>query len=355
MYRWWNYLNARVQGKIALRISLDETSVKFWPSSKAIGNLYVGFGRTCGAAKASAVSRVSLADARSCMTHVAIVCDDSTIQAKLPQVLICRKSVIRVDQVDAISEALPPNFKVLAAPSAWTNEQIMGYIIRLLANALVEYSGTHQPILFMDTAPSHLHESVITSCYERGIWLGYIPAGTTWLFQVLDTHCFGAFKQRLARAQTDERSRLGGTRLTIVEWVRCFVTAAKSSLQGKAWDTAFDENGFCQWPPRCRKEVLRELEWELFPLIDSNVPTAEDLKVVWPRNKPVPTDTILAALDSLAPPMTPLPPPPTPFICDEAAPSSYAPARRLSRKTSVEELGDGRATFGPNGSQSSVP
>ena len=139
MYRWWNYLNAKCQGKIALRISLDETSVKFWPSSKAVGNLFVGFGRTCGAAKASAVSRVSLADARSCMTHVAIVCDDSTIQAKLPQVLICRKSAIRVDQVDAISAALPPNFKVLAAPSAWTTEEIMGYIIRLLANALVAY------------------------------------------------------------------------------------------------------------------------------------------------------------------------------------------------------------------------
>ena len=51
MYRWWNYLHARVHGKVALRISLDETSVKFWPSSNAVGNLYVGFGRTRGQPK----------------------------------------------------------------------------------------------------------------------------------------------------------------------------------------------------------------------------------------------------------------------------------------------------------------
>ena len=289
------------------------------------------------------------------MTHVAIVCGDTTIQAKLPQVLICRKTLIRVDQVDAISEALPPNFKVLAAASAWTNEQIMQYIIRLLADALLEYSGTHQPILFMDTAPSHLHESVISICYERGIWLGYIPAGTTWLFQVLDTHCFGPFKHRLARAQTDERSRLGGSRLTIVEWVRCFVTAAKTSLQGKVWASAFDENGFSQWPPRCRGELLRQLEWDPFPRIDSNAPTAEDLKVVWPRNKQVPAQTILAAFGTLLAPMLSLPPPPTAFACDDVASPSGVPQRRLCRKkTSLEELRDRSATFGPSVSQSSV-
>ena len=239
MYRWWNYLHARAAGKTVLRISLDETSVKFWPSTKAVGNLYVGFERTRTAAKQAAVSRVSLADARCCMTYVAIVCDDPSIQPLLPQVLICRKHLVRANEVDAISEALPPNFKLLLATSSWTNEAIMVYIFGLLATALSSYATTHRPILFMDTAPSHLHERVIQRSYELGIWLGFIPAGTTWIFQVLDTHCFGTFKQRLARVQTDTRSRLGGQRLNIVDLGSLFRESGDEHVSGEIMGKGF--------------------------------------------------------------------------------------------------------------------
>ena len=219
------------------------------------------------------------------MTHVAIVCDDASIQPLLPHILICRKTLLRPGMVDAIAEILPPNFKVLGAKSAWTNEAIMCYVVRLIAEALQPVLVSRQPILFMDTAASHLHESVIKKCYTLGVWLGFVLAGTTWAFQVLDTHCFGTFKQRLARRQSDMRSRLGGARLTIVQWVECFINAAKRTFQGKEWKKAFDDNGFSIWDLPLRGELMRELSWTTMPPIDRRQTDIEDFRVLWPLNK----------------------------------------------------------------------
>ena len=334
MYKWWHYLHAKTGSKRPLRLSLDETSVKFWPSARA-GNLYVGFDSTRSRAKSASASRVTLQDARCCMTHVALICDDPAIQPLLPQVLICRKTSVRVHQVDAISDLLPPNFKVLVTASAWTNENIMLYIIGLLATALAPFTATRQPILFMDTAPSHLHASIVQKCYEKGVWLGLVPAGTTWAFQVLDTHCFGPFKQVLARRQTDTRSRLGGERLTIVQWIECFVKAATTVLQGVEWASAFDDNGFSRWDVPLRSELMKELAWEVLPPVNTEKPTLEDMKIVWPRTKRVPMSTLENCFNHL--PLAPLALLGPPVVAAPALPgitTHMTPPRRLRSKTS---------------------
>ena len=100
---------------------------------------------------------------------------------------------------------------------------------------------------------------------------------------------------------------------------------------------------------------MRELEWEQFRPLDSNVLTHEDLRIVWPRNKAVPSDCILGAWLSLPSPILALPPPLTAALVGGEQSSQYAPVRRLHRKTSVEQLLQRSAVVGPSGSQSSEP
>ena len=62
----------------------------------------------------------------------------------------------------------------------------MKEVLMKLVENLADVMNVYQPILFMDTAPSHLHASLFDYLGRNGIFLGFVPSAMTWLLQVLD-------------------------------------------------------------------------------------------------------------------------------------------------------------------------
>ena len=86
MWQWYNACAARVpDGKAALRINMDETSVCLWQGG---GKGTVICRKRRAPDGPEPAERVSRAKRRACLTHVAFICDRPELQPILPQVLV---------------------------------------------------------------------------------------------------------------------------------------------------------------------------------------------------------------------------------------------------------------------------
>ena len=94
VWQWFNFLKGQVPGgKAVLRLNVDETSVCLFQGGGK-GTVIAGKrkirDRAPDGASASVepVQKVTRTTRRTCMTHVAFVCDRPDIQPLLPQVVI---------------------------------------------------------------------------------------------------------------------------------------------------------------------------------------------------------------------------------------------------------------------------
>ena len=129
-WQWWNFYNAQVAaGKQLLKINLDETSLRLFQGD---GRGIIFASKNCPAP----VQSVTRAKRRSCLTHVAFICDEPSIQPVLPQILIGNETTIPASALAALKERAPANVRLLPQKSAWNNERVCAWIVRILAAAL---------------------------------------------------------------------------------------------------------------------------------------------------------------------------------------------------------------------------
>jgi hypothetical protein len=79
-----------------------------------------------------------------------------------------------------LAAASPPNVHLVRQKSAWNNIDLMGRVIRLLAEALRPHMHEVQPILLLDACRMHLAASVVAACTSSQIWPIVVPACATW-------------------------------------------------------------------------------------------------------------------------------------------------------------------------------
>ena len=91
VWQWYNYAAEAVRGgKHVLHINFDETSVAYY-YEECKG--YV-LPKSRDNSVNEAVTHAARGEMRGAMTHVAVICDHSEIQAELPQVFISNKRLI---------------------------------------------------------------------------------------------------------------------------------------------------------------------------------------------------------------------------------------------------------------------
>ena len=168
-----------------VEINLDETSVKMHHGNRR-GNIVFPRGLMSYAIPRQQGSPKML---RGCLTHVAMICNHASVQAELPQVLLCSANLVTLADTMAIRAVLPHNVYFLRRPSGWSNTQSMLEVFQLLNLCLSRFHG-YKFILSMDTAKSHLDKSLRDYLHAIGFFVYYIPAGMTWLLQPADTHLF---------------------------------------------------------------------------------------------------------------------------------------------------------------------
>lgn len=275
---------------------------------------------------------------RACMTHVAFICDDVTLQLEMPQVIIANEHTFLVRDFERYFQEAPNNVYLIRHKSAWNNSVVMKQIIDLVAAIVAPYLGVMTPILFFDAHRCHLGDAIFRACRRGGIFPILIPARLTWLLQPCDTHAFQIYKRILREEYDNVRMRMPGGQVPTQDFLKALYTTVRRVLQGHSWRGSFDENGFSPAQTHVSNCVRGALEWTTLPTMAKTQPSISDLKALFPKNSSVPWDPIFRVP---LPRALPLPPPPRShafdLVRDSGPPMTRARAKALAIASSAAE------------------
>ena len=201
-WRWCQWLcqKARHNGKVPLLLNLDETAVPL-EFTHTRGNIVT---KENGQKIKDMPKQLANRSAVRCFfTHVAIICDDPTVQPLLPQVLFFAGRHLSWKNWTELQERLPQNVFVRRQVSGWSNTEQHKVIMEILKLALEPLLPSMQPILAFDASPIHLQPGVLQLLGELDIWWLLIPKKLTWLLQPLDTHTFSKYKRHVRNGWID--------------------------------------------------------------------------------------------------------------------------------------------------------
>ena len=341
-WKLWNLaeLVAREAGKPLLRINLDETRVPFHHSlprgmqTKRKATLPAGLKPR----KRKVVQNVGLAKQRAGFTHVALICDNVSLQPRLPQILLGNESLFPAATVAALQDGLPQNIRLWRRTSGWATKALMREILKELCTALgEELLASHQVVLLLDTAGVHICPMFLRAASRMGVMVQYIPAKLTWLLQPLDTHVFARYKQYLMQEYRAGLMQNGARATELTARVDAVVKACRKVLQAHAWAYAFDANGFSTHRQReVRQTILEELQWSRVPELPAGLPAFPEIVAIFPARTHIPLAWLLRPYrDRTAePPAAPEPEPEEP-AAEAAAPNPWFGRLRSSSRLAL--------------------
>ena len=280
-WQWWSHLRSRVPpGSSILRVNLDETAIAVHPGSTN-GSIFVSKRKL-----QELVEDVPMNKKRCYMTHIALICDRTDIQPRLPQVLVANEHTFRVRDMATLRAACPPNVHLVRQKSAWNNQWLCAEVIRLLKEAVTPHVGGARIVLLLDVSRVHLTDAVLNACRRHGVWPLFVPASLTWLLQPLDTHAFAIFKWALRMAYHRARGEDANGNVSLPRMLKCFYDTIRAVLQGRRWSAAFDSNGFGVTALSPRVALALELDANITP--PCTRPTDDQLRMCFPRRARIP-------------------------------------------------------------------
>lgn len=231
--------------------------------------------------------QVSSGEAKCCVSFLAFLTHDSTIQPKLPQVVLSNQKAITVGMLHTLQAQKTDSIRIWREKSGWTNHQVFRRLMTLLMQCLSGYSATHQVILVVDAARSHFHSTIFAHANRLGLRLVYVPAKLTWLLQPADTHLFSRLKAKLRRKWLELRVDSDDGKVSPTQWLLAVFEVAQTILCGIKWLPAFRAVGLLD-ENTLSARVLQQLGWEGPEPIPSSPLSEEQLKMIFPRRSRVP-------------------------------------------------------------------
>ena len=321
MWQWWNtYEHVKDDRKKLLRINMDETAVRLYMTPR-ISLIASQCSRRHRSARTISHS-ASLQQQRTCVTHAAFVCDDTTIQVLLPHILIGSTHVLSVAVKNAVEPLLHRNVFLLRRKSAWVNVDMMVAIMKLLGHILRPHMARFQPVLVMDALAAHIAGRVLRAAGAAGLWVVVIPAKITWLLQPADTHCFLKYKAYLRQRYQELACDAVDGRVSLTDVLLAMNSGCRKVFQAHAWSKSFDDNGFTRGQRLVRRSILNHVEWEEVPPLPPILPTLRQFAAIWPQRKDIPLDDLFRAFQNprLPPPTHPHPAPAASQISEDMEP-----------------------------------
>ena len=224
---------------------------------------------------------------RGNLTFVGIICDDTSIQPRLPQILLGNEHVLRVQDMDAVRDLLPSNVYLIRGKSGWVDHVLFAQILEWLRAAVSEIDPNIQILLLVDTSPVHLHPWVLKTAKAHRIRLCFLPALCTWLLQPCDTHLFRKFKAQLAKLFRRFRVLNSMTHVPMPALIRMIIDLIRQVVQGNKWVIAFEHNGYDLHQRRVSERVLVNLEMDVCQRCTSVFPTDEQIINFLPAKRAV--------------------------------------------------------------------
>ena len=280
-------------GETPLRLNFDETSCRlFYETAPGIlGSEPIA----SSAHKGFITQQVTRKQKRGTLSFLALLCDDTTIQPSLPQIIIGNEHVLPEAVRRALEEEslLMKNVTVLRRKSAWVNDELLSLVAATWGKALRKYKDTHQPILLMDVCSPHMGLRFLRALARWNIWSVFIPGRTTWLLQPCDTHCFAAFKGALRTMFEQRLLESDDGTVDIKSVILHLNRATRKVIQGKEWAPAFDGDGWSSRQQLMRHTILTTLECNTVPEIPDALPSLRQFQAIFPKRRCIPLGALL--------------------------------------------------------------
>ena len=228
-------------------------------------------------------------------THVAFLCDDTEVQAALPQIIIGNHHILPIYAQQNVLPRLHKNVKLWRRTSSWCNGPVLIEVLKLLAMSLSPFRERFQPVLIWDAAKPHLRPDVLRCAARLGLWVIFVPARITWLLQPADTHCFARYKAYLRKRYLEISSRAPDGRVTTEDILLTMNAAVREVFQKNKWSDSFVGNGFGLQQRHVRRKILEHLQWECVPEVPCVLPRLAQFVHIWPSRVSVPIDDLFAA------------------------------------------------------------
>lgn len=290
MWRWLTHVETMTPaGKQILWLNLDETSVAVHFLG---GRGTVVTDRTPGGLASKLGVRASKAALRGAVTHVGLICDNSTLQPLLPQVIIGNRRRFTRKLLAAVATSKPSGVHLFAEKSAWNSHDIMVRVLRLLAEALEPYKAIWQPVLMLDVATCHVGPKVAAAARSLGIQLVYVPARMTGLLQPLDVAVFASYKAWLRTEWRRLQEAAPQGQVSDVAWLELVMKAASTFLRSKKWHRAFELVGV-GGRSNISTAISRQAPEALATPLVEGPPTTGDIELIFPRGRCQPLTSVV--------------------------------------------------------------
>ena len=131
VWTWSNFLHDQVpEGLTALRVNFDETGIRYFQETRQ-GHLTEAAQRLRRTPR-SLTRLVTKGECRSMMSLATFVCDDATVQAVLPQVLLVNRRLLTEEELAAARLGMPAQMQIWREDKAWTTGDVMIRLLRAL-------------------------------------------------------------------------------------------------------------------------------------------------------------------------------------------------------------------------------
>ena len=276
-FRWVNAALAATD-KEPLIINMDEVSLCYHITG-IVGTVL----RTQPHLATGPKDRSRLSDRRGNITYMASICNDVTINQKLPQVVLgnCRRFAARLIK-DATGH-LPNNIVLWREKSAWNNHRLMQRFISLLCRCLGEDLVERAVYLVVDMAPCHIHPEVWATAMKKNIRMILVPAGLTGCLQPLDTHVFRQFRAKIQELWPDCKAKAERGQLLILDWLKIVAAGITTIVSGPDWQHAFERTGLSYCQALLAPSRLQHLRWEVCPELGAGLPPHGQAGRMFPR------------------------------------------------------------------------
>ena len=234
-WKWFNWLLTQLPpNKQPLLLNMDETACRLFydPAKGVLASELVAL----AARRGRVTSSVTTAQTRSVLSLVALLCNDSSIQPRLPQYILGNEHVLQTSVLGELrrDSSLSPNVHILRRKSAWVNDTELAAIAGHWGRVLQQHCPHRQPMLLLAACSSHLGPLFIGRSVRCKILLLYVPARLTWMLQPVDTPCLELLKARLRQQFHNMALLAANGKLTVKDILEHLDRAIRKVFQGRS-------------------------------------------------------------------------------------------------------------------------
>ena len=158
----------------------------------------------------------------------------------------------------------------------------MDRVVHIFGLALRPLQATRHAVMPLDGAKVHLSPRVARACRRTGIYLSRILAGLTWLLPAAAEHWLHRCKFLLRACFQEAQLQSTDGHVPLAAVLHPVGHAARWVVNGHAWRSAFQDDG---WGPDLRcvsRTALRKLGLSEIPKVSTELPTLAQMQVHLP-------------------------------------------------------------------------